>query len=62
MPITTQIGIAFLAAIAALNIAAHNWRKFDTRAFPEGSQKGVAVEVQNAIHDSFGGGGGTAAD
>lgn len=28
---------------------------FDTRAFPEPSEKAVAVEVQNAIHDSFGG-------
>jgi len=29
---------------------------FDTRAYPEPSQKMVAVEVQNAIHDNFGGG------
>ena len=31
---------------------------FDTRAYPESTKKGVAVEVQNAIHDSFGDGGG----
>jgi hypothetical protein len=30
---------------------------FDTRAYPEPSQKMAAVEVDNAIHDSFGGGG-----
>jgi hypothetical protein len=31
---------------------------FDTRAYPEPSQKMVAVEIQNAIHDSFGDGAG----
>jgi hypothetical protein len=31
---------------------------FDTRAYPEPSQKMVAVEVDNAIHDAFGSGGG----
>lgn len=30
---------------------------FDTRAYPEPTKKGIAVEVQNAIHDSFGEGG-----
>jgi hypothetical protein len=33
---------------------------FDTRAYPEPTQKAVAVEVSNAIHDSFGGDGGAA--
>lgn len=31
---------------------------FDTRAYPEPTKKGIAVEVQNAIHDSVGDGGG----
>jgi hypothetical protein len=52
IPLFGAVGIwAFLRA-------QHNWEKFNTRAFPEGSQKGVAVEVQSAIHSSLGGGGG----
>lgn len=33
--------------------AQYNWQKYDTRAYPEPSQKMVAVEINNAIHDSF---------
>jgi len=56
IPLFGAVGIwAFLRA-------EYNWQKFDTREFPEGSQKGVAVEVQNAVHGSFGGGGGSAPD
>jgi hypothetical protein len=50
VPILGAVGIwAFLRA-------QYKWEKYDTRAFPEGTQKGVAIEVSNAIHDSFGGG------
>ncbi|HZE60984.1 MAG TPA: hypothetical protein VE085_10545 [Burkholderiales bacterium] len=50
IPILGAVGIwSFLRA-------QYNWEKYDTRAFPEPTQKGVAIEVNNAIHDSFGGG------
>lgn len=56
VPLLGVVGVwAFLRA-------QYNWGRFDTRAFPEDSQKGVGAQVQNAIHDSFGGGGGTASD
>ena len=38
--------------------AQYNWQKFDTRAYPEGRKKMVAVEVQDAIHESGGHAGG----
>lgn len=47
IPIIGPIGIwSFLRA-------QYNWQKYDTRAYPEPSQKMVAVEINNAIHDSF---------
>jgi hypothetical protein len=57
IPILGATGIwAFLRA-------QYRWEKYDTRAFPEQSPKMVAVEVNNAIHDSFGrDGGGTGSD
>lgn len=56
VPLFGAVGVwAFLRA-------QYNWGRFDTRAFPEDSQKSVGAEVQNAIHDSFGGGGGTPSD
>lgn len=36
----------------------YNWQKYDTRAYPEGSEKGMAVAVQDAIHESGGHAGG----
>jgi hypothetical protein len=30
------------------------WEKYDTRAYPEPSEKMVAVEINNSILDSFG--------
>ncbi len=50
------IPILGAVAVCAFLRAQYNWEKYDTRAFPEPTQKGVAIEVQNAIHDSFGGG------
>ena len=48
IPLFGAIGIwAFLRA-------QYNWQKYDTRAFPESSEKGVAVEVQDVIHESGG--------
>ena len=48
IPLFGAIGIwAFLRA-------QYNWQKYDTRAYPERSEKGVAVEVQDAIHESGG--------
>ncbi len=38
--------------------AQYGWEKFNTRAYPERSQKMVAVEVNNALHDHFGHDGG----
>lgn len=56
IPVLGAVGIwAFLRA-------QYKWEKFDTRAFPEPSEKAVAVEVQNAIHNGLGGGGGAASD
>jgi hypothetical protein len=50
VPVLGAVGIwAFLRA-------QYKWEKYDTRAFPEQSRKMVAVEVGNAIQDSFGGG------
>jgi hypothetical protein len=50
VPVLGAVGIwAFLRA-------QYKWEKHDTRAFPEQSRKMVAVEVGNAIQDSFGGG------
>ena len=34
--------------------AQYNWQKYDTRAYPERSEKAVAVAVQDAIHESSG--------
>lgn len=52
VPIVGAVGVwAFLRA-------QYNWQKYDTRAYPEPSQKMVAIEVSNAIHDSFGDAGG----
>lgn len=54
VPVVGPVGIwSFLRA-------QYNWQKYDTRAYPEPAQKMVAVEINNAIHDSFpeGGGGG----
>jgi hypothetical protein len=49
VPLFGALGIwAFLRA-------QYNWQKYDTRAFPEGAQKGVAIEVQDAIHGLGGG-------
>jgi hypothetical protein len=42
--------------VGAFLLAQYRWAKYDTRAFPERTRKGVAVEVQNAIHDAGGGG------
>jgi|SoiMethySBSTD1v2_1073268.scaffolds.fasta_scaffold129503_4 hypothetical protein len=49
-----------VVGIGAFLRAQYRWEKYDTRAFPEQTQKGVAIEVQNAIHDA--GGGGTPSD
>jgi len=50
VPVLGAVGIwAFLRA-------QYRWEKYDTRAFPEPTQKGVAIEVSDAIHDGFGGG------
>ena len=40
----------------------YNWQKYDTRAYPERSEKMVAVEIDHAVHDSFGDGGHAAGD
>ena len=51
VPIFGVIGIwAFLRS-------QHNWEKYDTHAFPDPSQKAVAVEVESAIHGDSGGAG-----
>jgi len=56
VPILGTVGIwAFLRS-------QYNWKKYDTRAYPEPSQKMVAVEVNNAVHDSFGDAGGHGGD
>jgi hypothetical protein len=47
-------------SVGAFLVAQYRWAKYDTRAFPEHTRKGVAVEVQNAIHEA--GGGGAASD
>jgi hypothetical protein len=50
IPVLGAVGIwAFLRV-------QYKWEKYDTRAFPEPTQKGVAIEVSNAIHDGLGGG------
>ena len=36
--------------------AQYRWKKYDTRAYPEPTKKMVAVEINDAIHDSAGGG------
>lgn len=52
IPLLGVIGIwAFLRA-------QYNWQKYNTRAYPERSEKGVAVAVQDAIHESGGHAGG----
>lgn len=38
--------------------AQYNWQKYDTRAYPERREKGVAVAVQDAIHEGGGHAGG----
>jgi hypothetical protein len=51
IPVLGVVGIwAFLRA-------QYRWEKYDTRAYPEHSQKMVAVEISNAVLDSFGDGG-----
>lgn len=40
----------------------YNWQKYNTRAFPERREKMIAVEIDNAIHDSFGDGGHASGD
>lgn len=51
VPILGPVGIwAFLRA-------QHGWETYDTRAYPERSQKMVAIEINNAINDGFGSGG-----
>lgn len=46
VPILGAVGIwAFLRA-------QYNWKRYDTRAYPEPSKKMVAVEIENSIHDS----------
>jgi hypothetical protein len=48
IPILGPVGIwAFLRA-------QHRWEKYDTRAFPEPSEKMVVVEINDAINDSAG--------
>ncbi len=37
--------------------AQYKWEKYNTRAYPERSEKMVAAEINNAINDNFGGGG-----
>ena len=52
VPILGAVGVwAFLRT-------QYNWKKYDTRAYPEPSQKMVVVDINNAIHDSFGDAGG----
>ena len=51
LPIVGTVGVwVFLRTQEQGNI-------FDTRAYPEPSEKMVAAEVDSTIHDSFGGGG-----
>ena len=38
------------------------WEKYDTRAFPEPSEKMVVVEVSDSIMENLGGGGNASAD
>ena len=62
---TAQLAIIWLIplfgaiGIGAFLRAQYRWETYDTRAFPEQTRKGVAVEVQNAIHDAGGGGAST---
>ena len=35
----------------------YSWQKYDTRAYPERSEKMVPLEIDHAIHDNFGDGG-----
>jgi hypothetical protein len=41
-------------AVWAFLRSQHNWEKYDTRAFPEPSEKGVAIEIDHAIHENHG--------
>lgn len=51
IPLFGAIGIwAFLRA-------QYDWKKYDTRAYPEPSQKMIAIEISDAIHGNFGDGG-----
>ena len=52
IPLAGAVGIwAFLRAQEHADV-------FDTRAYPEPSQRAMAAEIDNAIHDSFDAGGG----
>lgn len=42
--------------------AQYRWKMYDTRAFPERTEKMVAVEINDAIHDNLGGGGHVSSD
>lgn len=44
-------------AVWAFLRAQYNWQKFDTRAYPERSQKMVGVEINDAINGGHGGSG-----
>lgn len=58
---TAQCAIVWLipligpVAVWAFLRSQYKWEKYDTRAFPKPSEKGVAIEVDNAIHENHGG-------
>ena len=49
IPVLAPVGVcAFLRT-------QRGWEKYDTRAYPESSEKMLAVEIQTSIFESFGG-------